>query len=322
MGAIDNGGAQAIKGFNYQKSVIALIAVLHYLDKEQLDIYVESEDDIVVKTPKRKTYIQSKGAEQSVATLVRRKDGKDSILEKSLSSGADGEDNRYKIVAPRFGSYEKSLLEETADIFTEGAQVFSYLDTARTSITDKLPDISERKLLNSRVAITSFPAKQSDALTHIKGVMSNMNIPIDNSYGSAALGELCLRIDQKSEIIAKDATDYEKKKITQHDLRQIFGHTHKAQFFEDIINALGYPIMKRTELVNKNATIGAIFGAYIDMAVEEIKKMDDLTDIDERTAIDRVLGAISFTSDVSSLDKEAVAVNALSHVMFERSQVC
>ena len=80
--------------------------------------------------------------------------------------------------------------------------------------------------------------------------------------------------------------------------------------------------MKRTELVNKNATIGAIFGAYIDMAVEEIKKMDDLTDIDERTAIDRVLGAISFTSDVSSLDKEAVAVNALSHVMFEMSQVC
>ncbi len=322
MGVIENGGAQAIKGFNYQKSVIALIAVLHYLDSDQVDLYIESEDDIVVKTSARKTYIQSKSTEQTIASIVYRKDGKASVLEKNLSNGGDNTDDRYKLVTPRFGGQDKYLSEIDAEIFTEGAQVYSYLQTARTSITDKLPDVSEVKLRNSRVALTAFPAKQADALTHIKGVMSNMNIPIDNSYGSAALGELCLRIDQKSEIIAKDATDYEKKKITQHDLRRIFGHTYKAQLFEDIIDALGYSIMKRTELVNKNATIGAIFGAYIDMAIEEIKSMDDLTDVDERTVINRVLNAISFTSDVSKVDKEAVAVNALSHVMFERSQAC
>jgi hypothetical protein len=322
MGAINNGGAQAIKGFNYQKSVIALIAVLHYLDEEKVDIYIESEDDIVVKTPTRKTYIQSKGADQSIAAITKREDGKTSILEKNLSNGTDHEDNRYKIVTPRFGSHDKHLSEESADIFTEGAQVFSYVDTARTSIIGKLPGISEAKLLNSRVAVTSFPAKQADALTHVKGVMSNMNIPIDNSHGSAALGELCLRIDQKSEIIAKDDTDYEKKKITQHDLQRIFGHTYKAQIFEDITNALGYSIMKRAELLKKNATIGAIFGAYVDMAIEEIRDMDNLTDKDERTVIDQVLRTISFTPGVSKIDKEAIAINALSCVMFERSQVC
>ncbi len=321
MGAINNGGAQAIKGFNYQKSVIALIAVLHYLDEEQTDIYVESEDDIVVKTPKRATYIQSKSTELTLSSIVSRKDDKDSILEKNLQSGSEA-GSRYKLVTPRFNSHDKHLTKKTADIFTEGAEVYTYTKTAKDNLRKKIPSLPENKLDESRVVLTSFPAKQSDALTHIKGVMSNKNIPVDNSYGAASLAELGLRIDQKSEIIAITSDDYENKKITQKDLQRIFGHSYKSKHYEDILNALGCTIMKKTELMKKHFTVGAIYSSQIDAAVQKINEMDDINDINEQTIIDRLLSTVLFTANVDTLDKEAVVISALSQVIFERSQAC
>lgn len=321
MGVINNGGAQAIKGFNYQKSIIALIAVLHYLDTEVTDLYIESEDDIVVKTGSKKTYIQSKSTELTVSSIINRKDGKDSILEKNLSSG-DEDDSRYKLVTPRFGSYAKHLQEDMAEVFTAGAQVYSYTELAKTKIKTDLPSISEDKLNRSRVALTSFPARQSDALTHIKGIMSDMDIPIDNSFGSASLGELCLRIDQKSEVMAKNKADYEKKKITQQDLRQIFGHTHKSRHYEDIINSLGYNHIKKAELMSMQFTLGAHRSAYIDIGVKSIKAMDNLLDLDTHTILTDTIDSIAFNADVTDLEKEGVAISALSQVTFEKSQVC
>lgn len=41
MGTVNNGGAYAIKGFNYQKLVVVLIAVQNYLKTKDFEIYID-----------------------------------------------------------------------------------------------------------------------------------------------------------------------------------------------------------------------------------------------------------------------------------------
>lgn len=320
MGNIDNGGAQAIKGFNYQKSVIALIAVLHYLDESQVDIYIEAEDDIVVKSGDIKTFIQAKSSKLSISSITKRKGGKDSTLEKNIAKG--DETSIYKLVTPEFSDRERNLKDTDATIFAEEAQVFSYTDTAVEKIRTTLPSVSEQKLGQSRVVLTPFPANQHNALTHVKGVMSNCDISIDNSYGNASLGELCLRIDQKSEVVVKTAADYEKKKITQAELRQIFNHTRKAKCYEDIIDALGCSVMEREILISRHAELRALYSASLDEARQLIDDMDDVTEVDEQTIIDRVLNSLHLTVSTDAVDRKAIAISALSQVIFERSSAC
>ena len=319
MEAIDNGGAQAIKGFNYQKSIIALIAVLHYLDDDQVDIYVEAEDDIVVKTKNTTTYIQAKSSKLTVSSIASSRKDKLSILEKNVTKG--DESSVYKLVTPEFGSASRYLKEVESSIFDKEAQVYSYNDTAIKKVQKSLPQISEQKIIQSRVAVTPFPANQHNALTHVKGVMSNCDIAIDSPYGDASLSELCLRIDQKSETIVRVAQDYEKKKITQSDLRQIFNHTRKAKYYEDIINNLGCSIMEREILIRRHSSLRALHSANLETARQLINEMEDVTEVDEQTIIDRVLNDIHFIAGTDATTKKAIAIGALSQVVFERSSI-
>ena len=80
--------------------------------------------------------------------------------------------------------------------------------------------------------------------------------------------------------------------------------------------------MKKTELMKKHFTVGAIYSSQIDAAVQKINEMDDINDINEQTIIDRLLSTVLFTANVDTLDKEAVVISALSQVIFERSQAC
>ena len=55
----ENGGAEAIKGFNFQKANLILIAINNYL-KDNFKIYIEAEDDVVVSYNNYKAYLQVK----------------------------------------------------------------------------------------------------------------------------------------------------------------------------------------------------------------------------------------------------------------------
>lgn len=319
MEKIDNGGANAIKGFNYQKSVIVLIAVLHYLNENNFQIYVESEDDIVITIKNTKTYMQAKSRGLSLASIVKRVDSKDSILEKNLAKG-DEQNSYYKLVTPNFANIGNYLDDAEPSILTEGASIYSYSSTARVEIEKKLPDLSKVKLKNSRVALTAFKANQKDALTYIQGVMTNQGIPVDNSYGRASLSELCNQIDQRSEVSVQNPADYEKKKFTHENLSIIFSHSYKAKYFEDILSALGYSLARQVDLRKKNITVGAIYGSNIEDAKKAIQDMD-IANMNEREIISGVIDSVHFVGVSDELDKEAVAINAFSQVLFERSQL-
>lgn len=68
---IDSGGAVAIKGFNYQKAVIAYIAVLNY-QKDGFQIIVENQDDAEIFVKNNKTFIQIKSEKLSLTKISKQ----------------------------------------------------------------------------------------------------------------------------------------------------------------------------------------------------------------------------------------------------------
>lgn len=73
MTRIDNGGATAIKGFNYQKASIILVLLKNF-EKEEFAIVPEAGDDFEVHVDNKKIYVQVKGTKQlSLKKLIGRK---------------------------------------------------------------------------------------------------------------------------------------------------------------------------------------------------------------------------------------------------------
>ena len=53
---VDNGGAIALKGFNYQNAVASLIAILNY-DKDNFLLFIETKDDIEVDIEDKQVFV-------------------------------------------------------------------------------------------------------------------------------------------------------------------------------------------------------------------------------------------------------------------------
>ena len=315
MTAIDNGGAHAIKGFNYQKSVIVLISVLHYLYEDDFEIYVEAKDDIVVKLKDKHTYIQVKGKKMSIGELTKRPDGKDSILEKSHSHGNES-DSYYKIISPSFANDAKYLKKTDPRIFKKGADIFDYTSDATKEIIKKLPGTSRAKLANSRIGLTKYQVDIEEALRYIKGVMVEENIPVDNNHGMASLQELCLRIDVSSERVSQKDEDLEKKKFTSKDLATIFSNTYKANYFDDVLSRLNFNIVKRELVKSKRVAVGAIYKSNYAEAKQKLKELN-LEEMTESDVLQIVLKSVDFSNINDQNTRIAIIVDAYSQLAFE-----
>lgn len=318
MATHDNGGAYAIKGFNYQKSVIALIAILHYLE-EGFEIYVESEDDIVVSKNGQKTFIQAKSKAMSVAEILRRVDKKDSIIEKLLANGNE-EDSKFKIVTTAFVKANQHLEEGAASILIDGATVYTFNKAGIDKINEAKLKFSEFKLKNSKIAITDFTADRKKALNNIKGIMVGQGIPMDRGAGLATLEELSEQIDQRSEIVIRNDEDYEKKKFTTTNLQNIFNHSRKLELFEELLTSLGYSVGKKVEVRMINAKIGATHETYIEQAKEVIRLLANTSNLSDQEIINLAIEGVAFGEDVLELEVETIALNAYCQVMYDKEK--
>lgn len=324
MTLIDNGGANAIKGFNYQKSVIILIAVLHYLKVNEFELYVETSDDIVVKIKDTKTYIQVKGKKLSITTLTARPKSKGvlqkSIIEKNLEND-DEKESRYKVVGLEFAASEKYLSKVSPNIFKKGAEVYKYTLEGKKQLLTKIPELNENKLDRSRIVLTDFGADLEKALEHILGIMNTENIMVDNNYGQVALEELCLEIDQKSEIKIGNYADLEKKRFTSESLSKIFRYSYKEDCINEILKRLDYTVLKEREIKIRRGRIRSVYSSVYYEAVQEVEAIDNLEEMQEKAVMKHILMNVDFRTVVDDLDKEAIALEAFSGVVFERSKV-
>lgn len=244
MSTIDNGGAIAIKGFNYQKASIILL-MIHHFKKKNFKVVPESKDDFEIHLDNEIYFVQVKGTKKlSIGKLKSKPQGKASIIEKNMIPG--GNSDKRKIFLWDLAANTKSELIEKEGTLVPTIFGFSLSQKQDVIKSLNLDENQKRRLNNQFIYITPFSNDLDRALTVLKGEMVTENLLVTNERAKVVLGELSLEIDQKSEIIIKTDSDIEKKTIREDYLKQVFTNVQQKEMFDEVLNNLSInTVMKR-----------------------------------------------------------------------------
>ncbi|OYQ79131.1 hypothetical protein B9T11_07800 [Wohlfahrtiimonas chitiniclastica] len=224
----DDGGANAIRGFNYQKAVIAYVAICNWNEK---DFYIipENKEDIEVYKQGKIAYIQVKSSSLSINKLkASSKDNGLSIIAKLIQKEGDG---KFKIATTNTFSKTdfKKLIEDQGDFCEHG--IYKLSEDQKTLIKEELKkggaftdEFIESRIEQVYIMISMFSNDQMNATTSLLGLMSQKGCKVDGAMGSTSLNELFSQIEASSEINHKHLDDpaINKKIIKSEDLRTIF----------------------------------------------------------------------------------------------------
>lgn len=235
---IDNGGAIAIKGFNYQDAIATLIIITNYT-KNDFCIYLECKEDIEVDVDNRKFFIQVKSNELTLSKIIKAdKDNNKSILSKNVTKNSSKQ-TRYKIVTPTF---KEASFQENGLIFNT---IYKYTDEQKGLILEKLKQQAgvdksnvEERLNNSYIYVSPFDANLEQACIYLKGLMAENKINVDAGRGDLLLKEILHEIHIKSERKINQESDVEKKKIKFDDLKKLSKVEDCFGYMEEIVNKL------------------------------------------------------------------------------------
>lgn len=242
----EQGGAQAIKGFNFQTAMGALIAVFNFSESD-FKMIVEGKEDLEVHKAGICTYIQVKSSKLTTKQLLKNPKPKKSgerrlaILYKLLSTGTT--QDRYKlIVSDKFpekdfyGHFTTSSAAQILDkAYCPTTQTIQHIQQCMKRDGIPLPNELLQHLFLYRAP---FQTDWETASRYICGVMSERNILTDNGCGRNAFNEIIRIIYQKSEYT--EDGNLKEKTITSADLKRIF-HTSKRPLLEEQIIAQLFP---------------------------------------------------------------------------------
>lgn len=281
MSKFENGGAFAIKGFNFQKATISLIAIKNY-HKPNFHILVEAKDDFEVKYDGYEAYIQVKSKKLSLKQLLNTSDGK-SILEKNLSNG--NRNSHFKIFVKSFAETDiKKMIE-----LSEGnicTPLYLYSDKQKKSILEELKSSEkieefEEKLLSSYIYIPPFKDKLAEAVPVLLGEMALNEIDVSHKRGQIAVNELFTLIDQKSEYIVKSEEDFQKKAILKEDLKKVFKLTSTLDAFDELLESTLYSFFLKKQIKKEQIKIMHFYSIEKKAAKQELLGFDLLSGTEE-----------------------------------------
>lgn len=227
---MDSGGSQAIRGFNYQKSLISLIAILNH-DKRDLSIFVETDDDVVVLISGMKIFVQAKsGKDLSIAKLITPQKTS-SIIKKNISNGDNND--RFKIAIPNTCFAKSDIEGVNSLILSEGTifenNVYRYSDEQKNKIINALvkegvdQNTALSKISNSFIYLSDFDSNQERAIKYLLGEMCEHDIKVDDGAGISILNALFSEIDIRSgRIVGRDAISDKDKELSCDFLNKIF----------------------------------------------------------------------------------------------------
>lgn len=270
MDGVDNGGAIAIKGFNYQKASIMLV-MIHNFEKNNFLIIPESREDFEIHLDQNTYFIQVKGTKKlSIDKLKSRPTGKPSIIEKNLFPGVN-EDFRKIFLWDITETTKKEM------IIRNGTLVPSLYDL---SPKQKLEIIKALSLNSSQISridnlsiyITPFSNDLNLALTYLKGVMVDKNLLVTNERARIVLGELSIEIDQKSEILVTNDSDIKRKKIDGEYLKRVFVNVQQKEMFYEVLNNLKLNTIMKKRVKSEKLRIPLLYQSI----KEQIKKKADI----------------------------------------------
>lgn len=322
---IDNGGAEAIKGFNFQKANLILIAINNY-KKNSFKVYIEAEDDIVVSYENYKAYIQVKKQIHTFSSLTTKEskkitaaDGKkvtklsSSIIEKNLSFGTKSDN--YKIFVKDIGITDKKqlVLKKPGSIC---AEVYKLNDLARTKIIKSLPVELQNKLENFYFFISPINEDLNEAVNYLIGCLNGINVSVDDNRGRIIIAELSLTIDQKAqEVLSKDV-DKEIKAMDTNYFSKIFVTWEALNKFDRILDSLGYNEIINKQIRNERLKIELnLTNLKKDMheALVNLFEDDDYMDLTNRNIIDNIIDKFKST-DFARYTLISVAIECLCEV--------
>ena len=245
---INNGGAIAIKGFNYQKASIILIMINNY-QREDFLIIPEAEDDFQVYVDGKTIFIQVKGEKNITLQKLISKE----IIKKNLIPGHD-EDIRKIFVWDLGKKFQNSLKEIVSGNIISPLLNYSDEDLKRISDNLNLNENQQIRLKNQYIYKTPFNNNLTEAIKHLFGELVSQNLQINNESGRALLSELSLMIDQKSEIIVLD-NNYSLKTIDNVYLKKVFARVEQHQEFDRILDKLSYNEFKKRKIKQEKTKI-------------------------------------------------------------------
>ena len=284
---MDNGGAEARKGFNYQDAVISLVCIRKY-DSSNFRIYVEANDDFeVLMDDDFHAYIQVKGEKKlSIKKLLEQRNGKKSILEKNFSYG--DEKSKYKIVGFEFA---QSQLERMAANLDE-----ELFDKSLLLSVSQKEEVGNPKVERFSLVKTDFSKDLNVARKYLKGEMIEKQISIDGK-DDAILDELFRVVSQKSEFKLKNDDEGNrerlKKIITSDDLNAILRKTETFVMFDQILNQFSMSMLKKSLIKKENFQIKVMYQEARKRATSFMKdnfdeKVNELTVITETMKIEEL----------------------------------
>lgn len=298
---LDNGGSEAIKGFNFQKANLILLAINNY-QKRNFKIYVETEDDIVVSYDNYNAYIQVKKQKHTFRTIKEKKskkvqgnDGNNvtqwspSILEKNLSSGTDSD--TYKIIVKDIGSSDKKklTLKRPGSICTE---VHRLNDEAKGEIIKDLPENLKLRLENFYFNISPINDDLNEAVKYLIGCLNGIEVAVDDNRGRIVIAELSLTIDQKAQEVLSEGVEKEIKAINSTYFSKVFITYETLNQFDKILNSLGYNEIITKKIKNERLKIELNLTDVkkdVKEALCEIANDDCFSDLSNREIIELII---------------------------------
>ncbi|MFZ2715425.1 MAG: DUF4297 domain-containing protein [Streptococcus suis] len=236
----DNGGANAIKGMNYQNAVISLVAIRNY-EKEGFELILEADDDFEVLYDNYHAYIQVKGEQKMSLSkmLNQKKEGgkeKKSMLDKHFKVGDSK--SIYKFVVYNFTQSDLDKMKETDDELFNSSLKLSKAQEER---------INNSKTKRFSIIKTPFEKNLLEAQNYLLGEMANSGIAVDNRVNQV-LGELTTIIYRKSEYTIKEESDKKYKKLVSKELKDILLKVSAMEMFDEIVKDLPYTPLKKSRI--------------------------------------------------------------------------
>lgn len=292
MSVVDNGGAVAIKGFNYQKASIILV-MIHNFEKDNFKVIPESHEDFEIYIEEKVYYIQVKGtAKLSIKNMMKREKDKPSIIEKNLTPGNDND--KRKIFLWDLAATTKKEIVSKKGTFISPLYGFSENQKLEVSNTLKLDKRNQTRLNNQYIYITPFSNNLNLALTMLKGEMVNKDLVVTNERAKMVLGELSLEIDQKSEIpvIDESEIDLKAKEIGGNYLKTLFLTIKQKESFDDVLNKLPYNSIMTAKIKREKIRIPLLYKS-VKERVKEAVDLDLLISKTDEEAVQYLLNLLN-----------------------------
>lgn len=289
----DNGGAIAIKGFNYQKAAIMLVMINNY-HKQNFKVIPESKEDFEVHVDNDIYFIQVKGTQKlSVNSLSRRtkKATKivESIIEKNLEPGTDT--NKRKIFVHSLAdTTKKDMVSEDGTLVTP---IYKLSDEQKKTIIDSLNLNQNQKLRlqNQKFYITPFSNDLTLAIKHLKGEMVEKDLLVTKKRANLVLGELAQEIDSKSEIEVFSDADISRKIIDSDFLKEVFVSVERKDKFDDILEELPYNQLRKMKIEFEKTKILFSYQSLKEQVKRTID-VEELMDMSDEEVVDSIVEEI------------------------------